>query len=73
MTQLIDTCSSSTTSTASTVQTSTPTAPSIDSSKPTTSVQIRLADGQRLVGTFNHTHTILDIKQFINRYIIPIH
>lgn len=38
----------------------------IDNSKPTTNIQIRLADGSRLVGTFNHHHTIGDIRRFIN-------
>ncbi|XP_019855814.1 PREDICTED: NSFL1 cofactor p47-like [Amphimedon queenslandica] len=37
----------------------------VDHTKPVTSVQIRLADGQRLVGKFNHTHTVADIRQFI--------
>lgn len=40
----------------------------IDNSKPTTNIQIRLADGSRLVGTFNHHHTIGDIRRFINAY-----
>jgi len=50
-----------------TVNTSTPTPKpvNIDPSQPTTSIQIRLSDGQRMVGTFNHNHTILDIKQYI--------
>ncbi|KAG5897279.1 hypothetical protein JTB14_011445 [Gonioctena quinquepunctata] len=30
----------------------------VNSSKPTTNLQIRLADGSRLVGQFNHEHTI---------------
>lgn len=29
------------------------------------SLQIRLADGSRLVGQFNHSHTVADVRQFI--------
>lgn len=46
--------------------TSAPSNFTVDSSAPTTSVQIRLADGTRLVGRFNHTHTVADIRSFIN-------
>lgn len=35
----------------------------VDDSKPKTQIQIRLGDGSRLVATFNHTHTIADIRQ----------
>ncbi|KAK6514085.1 hypothetical protein TWF506_008510 [Arthrobotrys conoides] len=38
----------------------------VDSSAPTTSVQIRLGDGTRLVSRFNHTHTVGDIYAFVN-------
>ncbi|KAK6498637.1 hypothetical protein TWF481_011217 [Arthrobotrys musiformis] len=38
----------------------------LDSSAPTTSVQIRLGDGTRLVSRFNHTHTVGDIYAFVN-------
>ncbi|KAF9324346.1 hypothetical protein BGZ91_002997 [Linnemannia elongata] len=38
----------------------------IDESEPVTSIQIRLADGTRMVARFNHTHTINDIRGFIN-------
>lgn len=37
----------------------------VDESKPVTSIQIRLADGTRLVAKFNHDHTVLDIRSFI--------
>ncbi|XP_076267283.1 NSFL1 cofactor p47 [Rhynchophorus ferrugineus] len=37
----------------------------VDSSKPTTNLQIRLADGSRLVGQFNHEHTVGQIRQYI--------
>ncbi|EDO38474.1 predicted protein [Nematostella vectensis] len=37
----------------------------IDQSQPTTSIQIRLADGTRMVSKFNHTHTVADIRGFI--------
>jgi UBX domain-containing protein 1 len=36
-----------------------------DESKPTTSVQIRLADGSRLVAKFNLTQTVGNIRQFL--------
>jgi len=38
----------------------------VDESQPTTSIQIRCGDGSRLIGKFNHTHTIKDIRQFID-------
>ncbi|SJL08724.1 uncharacterized protein ARMOST_12093 [Armillaria ostoyae] len=38
----------------------------VDQSKPTTSIQIRLADGTRMVCRMNLTHTVLDIRNFIN-------
>ncbi|KAK4846995.1 hypothetical protein QYF36_024102 [Acer negundo] len=38
----------------------------VDSSLPTTSIQLRLADGTRMVSRFNHHHTISDIHAFID-------
>nr|VWO99986.1 Uncharacterized protein [Ganoderma boninense] len=38
----------------------------VDQTKPTTSVQIRLADGTRMVARMNMTHTVGDIRNFIN-------
>ncbi|XP_010422252.1 PREDICTED: plant UBX domain-containing protein 4-like isoform X1 [Camelina sativa] len=38
----------------------------IDETVPTTSIQLRLADGTRLVAKFNHHHTINDIRSFID-------
>ncbi|KAL0948013.1 hypothetical protein HGRIS_010635 [Hohenbuehelia grisea] len=38
----------------------------VDQTQPTTSVQIRLADGTRMVCRVNLTHTVLDIRNFIN-------
>ncbi|KAJ3488583.1 hypothetical protein NLI96_g2731 [Meripilus lineatus] len=38
----------------------------VDQSLPTTSVQIRLADGTRMVCRMNLTHTVQDIRNFIN-------
>ena len=32
---------------------------------PTTSLQLRLSDGSRVVGRFNLTHTVGDIRRFI--------
>ncbi|XP_061455385.1 UBX domain-containing protein 2B isoform X2 [Rhineura floridana] len=37
----------------------------IDDSAPTTKIQIRLADGSRLIQRFNQTHRIIDIRNFI--------
>ncbi|XP_066996283.2 NSFL1 cofactor p47 [Anabrus simplex] len=39
----------------------------LDDSKPTTTIAIRLPDGSRLNGVFNHTHTVGDIRAFINQ------
>lgn len=38
----------------------------VDESKPVTQVQIRLGDGSRIVGRFNHDHTVADIRRYIN-------
>lgn len=38
----------------------------MDDSKPVTSIQLRLADGTRMVSRFNHHHTIRDIRAFID-------
>ncbi|XP_024385512.1 plant UBX domain-containing protein 4 [Physcomitrium patens] len=38
----------------------------VDESKPSTSIQLRLSDGTRMVARFNHTHTIADIRGFID-------
>nr|XP_004653397.1 UBX domain-containing protein 2B [Jaculus jaculus]XP_045000144.1 UBX domain-containing protein 2B [Jaculus jaculus] len=37
----------------------------VDNSVPTTKIQIRLADGSRLIQRFNRTHRILDVRNFI--------
>ncbi|CAB4022702.1 NSFL1 cofactor p47 [Paramuricea clavata] len=41
-------------------------APKVDDSQPVTNLQIRLADGTRLVAKFNHTNTIGDVRNFVN-------
>lgn len=33
--------------------------------EPTTQVQIRLPNGQRIIGRFNHTHTVEEVRSFI--------
>jgi len=38
----------------------------VDQSQPTTSIQIRLADGTRMVARMNLTHTVGDIRNFID-------
>ncbi|CAO3683558.1 unnamed protein product [Umbelopsis vinacea] len=43
-----------------------PTQLNVDAAQPITSLQIRLSDGTRLVSKFNHTHTIADVRNFIN-------
>ncbi|KAI7867524.1 hypothetical protein BDF14DRAFT_1742975 [Spinellus fusiger] len=40
--------------------------PVVDESQPTTTLQLRLGDGTRLVAKFNHTHTVADIRQYID-------
>lgn len=37
----------------------------MDESKPTTSIQLRLYDGSRMVARMNTTHTVQDIRRFI--------
>jgi UBX domain-containing protein 1 len=59
---------SSTTTTTSTTPVAKPASSGpvvVNPSLPTTTIQIRLADGQKLIGTFNHSHTIQDIRSFI--------
>ncbi|KAK7320530.1 hypothetical protein VNO77_30083 [Canavalia gladiata] len=38
----------------------------VDESQPVTSIQLRLADGTRMVSRFNHHHTIRDVRGFID-------
>eukprot|EP01114_Cavostelium_apophysatum_P022023 TRINITY_DN7834_c0_g1_i1.p1 TRINITY_DN7834_c0_g1~~TRINITY_DN7834_c0_g1_i1.p1 ORF type:complete len:161 (+),score=41.50 TRINITY_DN7834_c0_g1_i1:746-1228(+) len=38
----------------------------LDESQPVTSVQIRCGDGSKLIGKFNHTHQVKDIRRFID-------
>ncbi|KAI0052836.1 SEP-domain-containing protein [Auriscalpium vulgare] len=38
----------------------------VDQTKPMTSVQVRLADGTRIVARMNLTHTVRDLRNFIN-------
>ncbi|TKY57020.1 Plant UBX domain-containing protein 5 [Spatholobus suberectus] len=38
----------------------------VDESQPVTSIQLRLADGTRMVSRFNHHHTIRDVRAFID-------
>ncbi|KAJ3204437.1 hypothetical protein HDU82_005844 [Entophlyctis luteolus] len=37
----------------------------VDSTQPVTSLQIRLADGTRMVARMNHSHTVGDVRRFI--------
>jgi UBX domain-containing protein 1 len=45
-----------------------PASVSVDDSLPTTSLQIRLGDGTRLVAKFNHSHTVGDVHSFVAAY-----
>ncbi|GAA6009592.1 hypothetical protein JCM11491_001027 [Sporobolomyces phaffii] len=38
----------------------------VDQSQPTTRLQIRLRDGEKVVATFNHSHTVGDIRRYLN-------
>ncbi|CAI5462074.1 unnamed protein product [Closterium sp. Yama58-4] len=38
----------------------------VDEAQPVTSIQVRLADGTRLVARFNHSHTVAHIRAFID-------
>lgn len=38
----------------------------VDDALPLTSIQLRLADGTRMVSRFNYSHTINDIRAFID-------
>ena len=39
----------------------------VDTDKPTTNVQVRLADGSRLVVRLNHGHSVGDLRRYIRR------
>ncbi|CAD5117720.1 DgyrCDS6467 [Dimorphilus gyrociliatus] len=39
--------------------------PEVDPSKPTTNIQIRLANGSRLIAKLNTSHTVGDLKDFV--------
>jgi UBX domain-containing protein 1 len=39
---------------------------SLDETQPITTLQLRLADGTRLVARFNHTHTLRDVRAFLD-------
>lgn len=38
----------------------------VDETLPSTSIQLRLADGTRMIANFNHHHTVNDIRAFID-------
>ncbi|KAM0853598.1 hypothetical protein ACQ4PT_050965 [Festuca glaucescens] len=57
--------SSAATSSAATATTMTKTV-TVDDSLPSTSLQIRFADGSRLVARFNTSHTISDVRAFVD-------
>ncbi|XP_061705445.1 NSFL1 cofactor p47 [Cydia pomonella] len=39
----------------------------LDDTQPATSIQFRLADGSRVAGRFNLSHTVADLRQFVAR------
>ncbi|XP_039446848.1 NSFL1 cofactor p47-like [Culex pipiens pallens] len=39
----------------------------VDDAQPTTTLQIRLADGSRLTARFNQTHTVENVRQYVAR------
>ncbi|XP_026748550.2 NSFL1 cofactor p47 [Galleria mellonella] len=39
----------------------------LDDGQPTTTIQFRLADGSRLTGRFNHTHTVGELAEYVAR------
>ncbi|CAH0697396.1 unnamed protein product [Spodoptera exigua] len=39
----------------------------VDDSAPVTTIQFRLADGSRLTGRFNHSHTVGDLHAYVSR------
>ncbi|KAI8898746.1 hypothetical protein BC833DRAFT_588488 [Globomyces pollinis-pini] len=43
----------------------TPSSISVNNDLPITSIQVRLGDGTRLIGRFNHVHTVLDLRRFV--------
>lgn len=42
----------------------------VDQTQPTTNVQIRFADGSKMVAKMNLTHTVGDIRGIINAYVV---
>ena len=38
----------------------------LDAAKPVASIQVRLADGSCLIVKLNHSHTVADLKTYIN-------
>ncbi|KAI0295322.1 hypothetical protein B0F90DRAFT_1751762 [Multifurca ochricompacta] len=46
---------------------------SVDQTKPTTSVQVRLADGTRMVARMNLSHTVRDLRNFINAWVFRLY
>lgn len=44
-------------------------APEVNDSEPTTQIQVRLSDGQRLIAKLNTTHTVGDLRRYINAYV----
>lgn len=49
------------------------TAPQVDASQPTTQIQVRLPDGQRLIAKLNQGHTVGDLRQYIQAYVHATH
>lgn len=40
----------------------------VDASQPSTTIQVRLANGSTIVAHLNHSHTVGDLRRFITMY-----
>ncbi|OEL22190.1 Plant UBX domain-containing protein 4 [Dichanthelium oligosanthes] len=63
---LVAPCDNNTSSAAASSTATAPRTITVDDSLPSTSLQIRFADGSRLVARFNMSHTISDVRAFID-------
>ncbi|CAL9174648.1 unnamed protein product [Musa hybrid cultivar] len=59
-------CELADTATASSSTPSSSTGLAVDESKPSTTIQLRLADGTRMIARFNTQHTVANIRSFID-------
>lgn len=57
---------------AADVAPATPASLQVDSSQPSTHMQVRLPDGQRLIVRLNLTHTVADLRSYILSYVLSM-